>query len=74
MTQATVFGYGPDYEGLIPATADIKVKCSLLVDFLYFYNIVPLHGQEHVINSTTDNGKIIMVFCDPMSSDVLSKY
>lgn len=43
-TQAVIFGWGPDYVGETPVTADIKVKCNLLVDFLYFYNLVPLHG------------------------------
>ena len=46
-TKAVVFGWGPDYEGLTPATVDIKIKCNLLVDFMYFYNIVPLHGELH---------------------------
>lgn len=67
-----VFGWGPDYEGLTPASTDIKFKCNLLVDFMYFYNIVPLHGDLYMINSQTDASKVYMVFCDPMTSAELT--
>jgi len=69
-----IFGWGPDYVGDTPVTNDIKFKCNLLVDFIYFYNIVPLHGDEHVIPSKTDSSKVVMVFCDPMNATTLSKY
>lgn len=71
ITEAVVFGWGPDYEGLTPATTDIKFKCNLLVDFMYFYNIVPLHGQVYTIKSN-DTSLIYMVFCDPMTSAELA--
>ncbi len=70
-TQAVVFGWGPDYEGLTPATIDIKIKCNLLVDFMYFYNIVPLHGNIYMIKSN-DTSSVYMVFCDPMTSAELT--
>ena len=69
--QAVVFGWGPDYEGLTPATTEIKFKCNLLVDFMYFYNIVPLHGNLYTIKTDLDTDTIYMVFCDPMTSDQL---
>ena len=69
--QAVVFGWGPDYEGLTPATTDIKFKCNLLVDFMYFYNIVPLHGNLYMIKSN-DTSLVYMVFCDPMTSAELT--
>ena len=69
--QAVVFGWGPDYEGLTPATTEIKFKCNLLVDFMYFYNIVPLHGNLHTIKSN-DTSSVYMVFCDPMNSTELT--
>ena len=71
ITEAVVFGWGPDYEGLTPATTDIKFKCNLLVDFMYFYNIVPLHGDLHMIKSN-DSSIVYMVFCDPMTSAELT--
>ena len=71
---SSIRGWGPDYFGSTPATAEMKFKCNLLVDFMYFYNLVPLHGDEHVINSKTDSSKVVMVFCDPMNSTTLTKY
>lgn len=70
-TGAVIFGWGPDYEGIspVPVTNEIKFKCNLLVDLIYFYNIVPLHGQEYTISSA--EGDIHMVFCDQMTSDAL---
>ena len=69
-----IFGWGPDYVGNTPVSNEIKFKCNLLVDFIYFYNIVPLHGDEHIINSKTDSSKVVMVFCDPMNTTTLTKY
>jgi len=51
---SAIRGWGPDYFGSAPVTNEIKFKCNLLVDFMYFYNLVPLHGDEHIINSKTD--------------------
>jgi len=57
-------GWGPDYFGSTPATAEMKFKCNLLVDYIYFYNLVPLHDKERVLLSKTDNSRIVMAFCD----------
>jgi hypothetical protein len=74
---AVVLGWGPDYAGDISGLSkeqlrDYQFKCSLLVDMIYFYNLVPLHGKLYTINSETDSSQVFLWFCDGMPSNVLS--
>lgn len=43
-----------------------------MVDFIYFYNLVPLHSKLYTINSNSDSSQVFLWFCEGMPSNVLS--
>ena len=65
---ASVSGWGPDYAGDISGLTkeqlgDFQFNCNLLVDFIYFYNLVPLHSKLYTINSNSDSSQVFLWFC-----------